>query len=213
MFNYSNFLKQLNESTSDKTISVEFTPHEEFHKYRWLLPKGGKWYYRMRDFKPMVIPKNKNFISSVDPLLRGSVEFLHSRKIPTTPSCTGHFSNTSEWEEVYDSLIEDAKKIRKDGIILTDAEDGSSYKLKHEKYVIPWKKSIFVERALEHSKFGIIGIYDSGGYFFKKLSRIENPHCQTKKEDAITFFLTSPTNEKELLKCWEDFHKTITTVI
>jgi hypothetical protein len=208
IYGYHPFLKKLNESKSGEIISPDFTPHEEFHKHRWLLPSGGTWYYKLKDLRPCVIPKNSKFSQSLDPELKQLVDFLHSKKIPTTPSCAGHFTSDDEWSTVFDSLSDQKEKIKTTGLELIDPEDGSRYNLKNSNYELPWDKKAFVERAKEHSKFGVLGIYDPGNFFAKNISKKNIPNSQVTKDGSITLFLTSPKSDEELKECWSKLTET-----
>lgn len=209
-YSYSSFIQRLNESSQKETPSPEFTPHEEFHKFRWLKSSGGKWYYRLKDFKPCVLPKNQNFHQSLDPELQKVVSYLHGKKIPTTPSCSGHFHSPDQWAEKWEDLMSECKEIRGHGLKLTDPEDNFSTTLKDPAYNLPWSKKSFVERAAEHQKFGVLGLYDPGNFFAKKISHAKIPNSQMKKDGALTLFLTSPRNAQELKECWSKFTEALT---
>lgn len=209
LYSYTSFIQRLNEGQSGEIPSPDFTPHEEFHKYRWMKPQEGDWYYKMKDFKPCILPKNKDFNSSLDPELQEVVSFLHAKKIPTTPSCAGHFCNPSEWEERYDQLEKDADLVRSQGLMIKDPEDNFSYCMKDPTYSLPWNKKAFIERANEHAKFGVIGIYDPGNFFAKKITRSNIPNSQVKKDGALTLFLTSPRSKHQLSECWNRFTESI----
>lgn len=202
LYKYENFLKRLNESKSGDMISPDFTPHEEFHKHRWLLPSEGTWYYKLKDLRPCAIPKNRGFAQTLDPELKDLVGFLHSKKIPTTPSCSGHFSSDEKWAEVFDSLQDQASIIRANGLDMSDPEDGQKFNLKNPDYQLPWTKNAFVERAKEHAKLGVLGIYDPGNFIAKKITSNKIPNSQVIKDGPITLFLTSPKTPQELKECW-----------
>lgn len=208
-YSYKDFLSKLNENSSKGNLSPDFTPHEEFHQYRWMKPEGGGWYYKLKDFKPCVLPKNQDFHKSLDPDLSKVVNFFHSKKIPTTPSCSGHFSHPEEWSQKFDSLEADAKKIQGTGLKLVDPEDGYSIIAKDPRYKLPWNKKAFVERATEHQKFGVLGFYDPGNFFSKKIAAEKIKNTQLKKDGGLTLFLTSPKSEQELKECWLRFTESV----
>jgi hypothetical protein len=202
LYRYENFLQKLNESKSGDLISPDFTPHEEFHKHRWLAPSEGTWYYKLKDLRPCTVPKNPSFTETLDPELKELVTFLHSKKIPTTPSCAGHFNPVEQWSEVYDELESHKNLIRNQGLELKDPEDGSKYTLNNPNYELPWNKKAFVERAKEHAKFGVLGIYDPGNFIAKKITSSNIPNSQVIKDGPITLFLTSPKTPQQLQECW-----------
>ena len=202
LYRYENFLQKLNESKSGDYISPDFTPHEEFHKHRWLLPSGGNWYYKLKDLRPCTIPKNPEFTNTLDSELKSLVSFLHSKRIPTTPSCAGHFRPDEEWSEVFDSLQKQESVIKTEGLHMQDPEDGRKFTLRNSDYQLPWTKDAFVERAKEHAKFGVLGIYDPGNFIAKKITSSNIPNSQVTKDGPITLFLTSPKTPQQLQECW-----------
>jgi hypothetical protein len=202
LYRYENFLQKLNESKSGELISPDFTPHEEFHKHRWLISSGGNWYYKLKDLRPCTVPKNPEFSKTLDLELKELVIFLHSKKIPTTPSCAGHFSPDDQWYSAYDELESHKNIIRNQGLELKDPEDGLKYMLKNPNYELPWNKKAFVERAKEHAKFGVLGIYDPGNFIAKKITSYNIPNSQVTKDGQITLFLTSPKTPGQLKDCW-----------
>jgi hypothetical protein len=207
---FNDFFNQLNENSESQKFSPDFTPHEEFHKYRWMITPGGKWYYKIKDFKPCVLPKNPDFKKTVDPELQRVVHFLHAKKIPTTPSCSGHFNHAGEWAEHFDSLQLEGRKIKNLGMKLIDPEDGYTFLAKDPNYSLPWNKNSFVEKATEHQKLGVLGFYDPGNFFAKKIFAERIPNSQVKKDGALTLFLTSPKSSSELKECWSNFTECIT---
>jgi hypothetical protein len=202
LYKYEDFLQKLNESKTGEIISPDFTPHEEFHKHRWLLPSGVNWYYKLKDLRPCIIPKNPEFIKTLDPELKDLVVFLHSKKIPTTPSCTGHFNPDEEWSDVFDSLQNQASIIRAEGLDMEDPEDVRKFTLKDSTYELPWTKKAFIERAKEHAKLGVLGIYDPGNFISKKITSNRISNSQVTKDGPITLFLTSPKTPEQLQECW-----------
>lgn len=210
-YHFKEYIQRLDEGSNPVQPSPDFTPHEEFHKYRWLLPNSGSWYYKLKDFKPCVLPKDPDFAKSLDPKLRTVVDFLHSKKIPTTPSCSGHFYSPDEWEMKYNELEDNAKEIRKNGLRLHDPEDGHKFQIsQNPKYSLPWTKKAFIERANEHSKFGVLGMYDPGNFFAKRIQSQRIPNSQLKKDGALTLFMTSPRTPSQLNECWQKFTEAVT---
>jgi hypothetical protein len=201
-YTFSEFVEKINESSYLDVISPDFIPHEEFHKYRWIIPSGGNWYYRIKDLRPYKVPKDPMFLDTIDTELKDIVLFLHSKKIPTTPSCAGHFDSDDKWSDVFDELNNQKKIIRNKGIKLKDPEDGKKFLLKSSNYELPWNKKSFIERARDHSKLGVLGIYDPNNMFAKKMSSSRIPNSQITKEGPITLFLTSPKTPNQLKECW-----------
>ena len=190
-----------------KEISPDFVPHEDFHNYRWVSSGPGNWYYKIPHKADPKIPKNpRDFLKTLDKELIAPVSYLHSLNVPTTPSCSGHFNDPKEYEKIYHSLQNEEKKIRSIGVEFKDPEDDSKFFLKNKKYELPWERDPFVERSVEHSKFGVLGIHDPKDIFYNKILNGNIQNSQLIKNGELTIFLTSPANDSERLKCWKKFN-------
>ena len=140
-----------------QSVDASFVPPEQFAVKRWWKPvrPGFLWFYHspapyrgaafMRDY------------STVDPHLRPTVKFLHSIGIPTLPSCEGHWPMKKWAQRCYQSLAEDAYKIRGGGLTLEDVETGARIKYEDPYYELPWFSwQDFYEELLLHAGGGYL---------------------------------------------------------
>jgi hypothetical protein len=144
--------------------SPGFVPHEAWDKFVWLLPhETGKepWYYAApRETAKHELPSEPEFMKTVDPALRPLVGWLHSRGIPTGPSCAGHDITKRGFDEIYKGLERDADKIRTDGLLLRNPEDGSDYVMIEPDYALPWSTlDEFRQAANDHQPIGWLPFY------------------------------------------------------
>lgn len=147
-------------------VSPDFVPHEEWDRYAWLVPHdvgAEPWYYAARKGdKPTErgLPSNPGFIRTVDPDIRPLVSWLHSRGIPTGPSCSGHDITKRGFEDIYAGLERDGEEIRTIGIALRDPEDGRDYMALDENYELPWSSfEEFHKKAQQHQPIGWLPFY------------------------------------------------------
>lgn len=146
--------------------SPDFVPHEQWDRYAWLLPleHGDEpWYYAApRDDPPQrrEVPTDPRFLATVDPAVRDLVAWLHSRGIPTGPSCSGHDITKRAFREIHDGLERDRDLVRTTGLQLRDPEDGEIYTMRDEGYELPWVNfGEFRRRAEEHQPVGWLPFY------------------------------------------------------
>jgi len=138
-------------------ITPDFIPHTEFHTGKWLLAPSSCWYYFLKTPNENII-SNRHFLESVDEPLKELVDFLHSKEIQTTPSCSGHHFSEKNFELVYDCLEKDKEKIRNGGLKLTDIETKQEFLFKNADYNLPWGKEEFLNEAKSYQQKGILGI-------------------------------------------------------
>lgn len=189
--------------------SPDFIPHESFHKYSWVKPEGSEWYYSIKRNSPLEIPKSRKFYDTLDSPLEEAVKTLHKKGIPTTPSCSGHFNPDSFYNKIYKSLCSEESEIREKGIRLKDPETNSEYLYKDPTYRIPWEEKSFLDISREHGKKGIIGIVDPMGDIQRCLMESLEKDCQVTRNGNLTFFITSPKDQKSLNSSWESFTDSI----
>jgi len=195
----------------DSGISPDFVPHEDFYKYKWLLPKGkkSKWYYAKESNGIYQIPTSKGFLDSVDVELREAVRCLHEMNIPTTPSCSGHFYKEDYYEDVYKDLLKECQSINSTGLELIDPETEEISFIKDKSYKIPWNMKSFVERGIGHGHIGTIGIFDPSKKVITALKEGSHKCSQILEDGDLMLFITNPKNESELKEAWESFTNTI----
>ena len=191
----------------DSRISPEFVPHEEFHRYNWLRPKGkkSKWYYAKESDGIYQVPTGKDFVETVDEELKEVVQFLHEKGIPTTPSCAGHFLKTEDYDSIYEDLLDQCKAINTKGIEFIDPVSDEITYIEDSDYKLPWNRSSFIERGMGHGHMGILGIYDPKKQFVKKITENKPGCAQVIENDNLVLFMTNPKSEEELKEAWQVF--------
>jgi hypothetical protein len=186
-------------------ISAGFVPHEDFHRFKWLQPEATdtKWYYRVPHRGNIKIPNNPNFYHTLDPELKDIVQGLHSAGIATTPSCSGHFHDKSVYEDLFMGLSESCEIIKDKGVVLVDPEDGREYFYKNSHYKLPWEKTEFVNKSIEHGMRGVLGMHDPSKKIYRRLEKSEIPNSELKRDGEITIFLTVPEREFQIRESWK----------
>lgn len=143
----------------------DFVPHEQWGEFSWLAPLAERlepWYYASpRDVAPeeRTIPEDPGFLDTVDPAIRRLVAWLHSRGVPTGPSCAGHELEDETLKEIFRGLELDALEVSNGGLKLRDPEDGKLYLLEDPGYELPWDQDSFVRRARAHQRRGWLPFY------------------------------------------------------
>jgi hypothetical protein len=173
-------------------ISPQLIEHKNFHKGIWLLSLSRpRWYYFMKKSRPAKIT-NRNFLQSVDKPLRELVKFLHSKKIKTTPSCSGHHKSKKVFEKIYETLKDDTRYIRNEGLKLRDIESGRLFLYRNKNYVLPWNKKRFLQKVIPYQKNGIIGIIAGNKLKVKrKILELKIEGAKIYEKDAIVFIYTN----------------------
>ena len=76
--------------------------------------------------------------STVDPQIRRLVMLLHSKGMPTFPSCSGHWHKKSWAERCFEALQQDAATIRYEGLDMLDVENGLRVTCRDPYWATPW---------------------------------------------------------------------------
>jgi hypothetical protein len=120
------------------SFSVDFVAPEQFSHKRWWRPDrpGAAWFYHTP--APVRPPSYLRDYSTVDPQIRRIVMWLHSKGMPTLPSCAGHWPDKKWARRCFAALVEDACKIRYGGIYMIDVETGQRALLQDPYWEMPW---------------------------------------------------------------------------
>jgi hypothetical protein len=199
-----------------RIITPDLIPHSEFHKGSWLLPVDREdWYYFRRNKKHNTI-HNKRFIGSVDRPLRPLIEWLRSKGIRTTPSCSGHHLSKTSIAKIYHNLELDEHIIRNEGLLLKDVESGKCYCYQDKKYALPWSQKQFIDGLTSYQQNGVLGIRTGR---IKKLKEkiLELPHLlekndmhiKVKEEGSLIFIFTCEASQAAIMKTWKLITKEI----
>ena len=85
---------------------------------------------------------------------------MHSKGVPTGPSCSGHDIDKRGFDDIYTSLVRDSEEIQTIGVLLRDPEDGKDYVARDEDYRLPWGSfEEFLAEAREHQPVGWLSFY------------------------------------------------------
>lgn len=142
-----------------RKLSASVISTKLFPTRRWYRSRDKLWYYH-GPRKHVEIPEAVDFGESVDSDLEPLVRFLHLRRIPTTPSCQGHFDDRDHFEKVWRRLQEDSERIRGQGLRLEDVETGEQVLFQRSDYELPWGSlDAFYEDAGSNQQKGYIGFY------------------------------------------------------
>jgi hypothetical protein len=189
-------------------LRADLIPHKDFHKGFWLNNQNCPWFFFYEAPRQYFIPKNKNFYQTLDDDLKSLVEFLHSKNIPTTPSCSGHIKKDQYYADVYDSLSNMTNKIKEDGIVLVNPESNRKFFYRNPKYTLPLKKKEFIEDLRDYQKKGVLGFVDD-----LNISEKLSDYLPTKKDNGITLILTKANDEKGIRNNWKTIEKILKRVI
>jgi hypothetical protein len=188
------------------SVNPGFIAHEFFHRYTWLLPEvHDKWYYYIPRENKNFDTLYQNFSKSVDKDLRELVEFLHSKKMSTTPSCAGHFHKPSDYYKVYKLLKEDEEKIKNEGMFFFDYEKGKYYFVRDEEYKIPFQPDEFILEGIDYQKKGVIGTTSKNKEQLDVLKGLQHESFNKKIDGDIVIFTIQAENEKQNKNNWKSF--------
>jgi hypothetical protein len=188
------------------SVNPGFIAHEFFHRYTWVLPENhDKWYYFIPRENKTFDTTYKNFSKSVDKDLKELIEFLHLKKMTTTPSCAGHFHKPSDYYKVYKLLKKDEEKIKDEGLFFFDYEKGKYYFVKDEKYKIPFQAEEFILEGIDYQKKGVIGITSKNKNKIDIFKELNHENFNKKIDGDIVIFTIKSENEKQNKNNWKSF--------
>lgn len=191
-------------------LYTELIPHKYFHKGIWLSTNSVPWYFFSPQDRQFKIPTNNKFYDTVDEPLLPIVKLLHKNGIPTTPSCSGHFRDIDEYSDIYDSLINAGKRIKKDSVVLKDDENNKKYYYRNKKFILPWDKDEFLDKIGKYQKKGVIGFVDKDKSIFNDL---DGGDYNLINNDGNTIIITESNNKKELLDKWKNINNIIRKIL
>lgn len=186
------------------TLRSDLIPHKEFHKGLWLLNQKSPWFFFLETPRKYTIPQNKDFYKTVDDDLLKIVKLFHSKDIPTTPSCSGHIKDLRTYVDVFDSLLNIQKDIKKDGIYLKNPETNRKFYYKNPKYKISTSRDQFLHEIEDYQKKGVLGFQDDGQIFQKIADKVKSNH-----ENGITMVFTKGNTSDQIKNNWKKIYKLI----
>jgi hypothetical protein len=187
-------------------INPDLIPQKDFHKGYWLnIDEPNPWYYFFPAQRSFRLPASRDFYKTVDKDLIKSVKLLHSKGIPTTPSCSGHFYGPDHYLEVYEKLLTNAKDIIDEGVVLRDSETGTKYFYRNPAFQLPWDHNSFIERSLVYQVTGVLGFVD----LEKALYKLLRPDFEVDYDNGITLVFERSDNEEEKNLRWNELYQTL----
>jgi hypothetical protein len=132
---------------------------------------------------------------------------LHSKKIPTTPSCSGHIKSDEHYDKIYKNLVHTKNLIKKDGVELLNPETNRKFFYKNQNYKLPYTKDEFLRKLRKYQTKGVLGIVDDGTIFEKLKGK-----TPIKKSDNITLIMTEGKTPKEISNKWKEIEKILKDV-
>lgn len=191
-------------------LNPDFIPHQDFHKGYWLnINEPSPWYYFFKTDRDYSIPNNHNFYRSLDKDLLKITKLLHANNIPTTPSCSGHFSAPEYYVNIFNRLKQNEGIIKTKGVILNNKETGKKYFYRNPRYILPWNQDEFVDRSLNYQTKGVIGITDLNKNLY---SYIENLY-DCMHDRGITLVFENSTNSKDKYQNWNELYKRVSNYL
>jgi len=185
-------------------LNPDLIPHTNFHKGLWLQTQKSPWYFFYETPRKFSIPNNSNFYKTVDPQLVDTVKFLHSKNIPTTPSCSGHIKPMLQYGTLFNTIKRVQDDIQNGGIDLINPETNRKFFYKNSKYELPWNKMDFVSQMDDYQKKGVIGFVDKDN-IFDWLSKM----LPSKHDNGVTLIFTKSNNDNEIIKNWRDVYNVL----
>lgn len=187
-------------------MTPNFIPHTKFHRASWYHEPGQCEWYWYTPRKSWKLDRSDSFYNSLDAPLHDIVKLLHKRGIYTTPSCAGHVQDSIFYENIWDTLNQQSKRIRSGGIQLVDPETKHSIQYNDPTYKLPWNKRKFVRIALQHGTIGCLGVYTKNQNI-QLPDRI--PGFITKQDGLFTIYLTKSDSQSEIAEKWNRFKQMI----
>jgi hypothetical protein len=185
-------------------LQSDLIPHEKFHKGFWLKTEQCPWFFFYEAPREYKIPKNKNFYSTLDDDLKNLVIHLHSKNIPTTPSCSGHIKDDNHYSDVYDKLAKTSKEIRGSGVELMNPETNKKFFYHNPTYKLPLKKNDFLEELRKYQRKGVLGFVDNQNLYHKLKHEIP-----VDRYDDVTLIMTEGKTQNQISRNWKNIEKII----
>jgi hypothetical protein len=192
----------------------DLIPHEKFHTGIWLqsVERPSWYYFAERPNDHMII--NKDFIESVDEPLKDLVNFLHKKKIKTTPSCSGHNIDERDLEKIFQELKEDSAAIRSRGLKMKDVESGQVILFKDENYKLPWQKRTFLKRVESYQHRGVLGIcVGKNARLKEQLQRLDIKGARVIKRGNTVFIFTNEDKQADINAVWKKITNRVKAIL
>lgn len=191
-------------------ISSDLIPHNKFHKGEWYRSQS-QWYYFNQCEQEYKLPTSKVFYEGIDTQLLPIVKYLHSKNIPTTPSCEGHFYNRKYYKKLYTKLCKDSELIKTVGIILEN--DKYTHLYVDQNYTIPWTESEFLQQVSTYQTNGVLGFVDNYSKYYNILRKQQIENIKISHDDPVTLIQVKSTNNTEMCTNWNAIKSLIYSIV
>lgn len=191
-------------------ISSDLIPHDQFHKGAWLRAASG-WYYFFEYKQDYKVPTDSSFYDTIDPQILPIIKFLHSKEIPTTPSCQGHFYNEEYYKRLYSKLQKETDLIRTKGLTIKNESFKCRYGNKH--YTLPWVEKTFIQQVLVYQTTGVIGFVDENRKYFDSLRFKQDANIYIIYDDPITVVQVRSVDSHNMISNWKKVESIIRNTI
>jgi hypothetical protein len=191
-------------------ISSDLIPHDQFHKGAWLRAASG-WYYFFEYEQTYKIPTDSSFYDTIDPQILPIIKFLHSKEIPTTPSCEGHFYDEKHYKRLYNKLQKETYLIRIKGLTIKNESFKCKYGNRH--YTLPWTESEFIKKVLIYQTTGVLGFKDDNRKYYDILQFTKERNITTTHDHNTTLIITNSGNKEDMITNWKVVESLLKNVI
>lgn len=185
-------------------MKIDPIPVEELRFYDWFYSCDHKnWYYYKQREKADFDPANLD--NTIDPNIKKINKLLTDNNFKTMPSCEGHLRSDSFVEKTYQSLLNDAKKIRTIGLWLRNCENDNLHFLLDPNWKLPFSIDELKESIGKNSIIrGYIGFKTNDNKLIQFCIDILNDlgGIECKYKDGVLEIINSSPNDKERKDNW-----------
>jgi hypothetical protein len=194
-------------------VSVGVVKYRDMPSRQWYMsPQHTSWYYHTPRTAPSSELDTQFLDATLDPPVRLLALGLNSLGYVTLPSCSGHYKRPEELNETYDALVEDARKIRKDGLELVDVENGNKLVHQSDAWHLPWDRATFLRQSAERPegylafKTGKGDAYRVGSVVQRAVNEVDGCRYEVKRcPEGFVFEMRVYTGkQKSQDRVWQD---------
>ena len=196
-------------------MKIDPIPVEELRFYDWFYSCDHKtWYYykprKKADFDPA------NLDNNLDKNIKKINKLLTKNGFKTMPSCEGHKRSDNFIKDVYDNLINGAKKIRTTGLWLRNCENNNLHFLFDPKWELPFTLEELKTEIVDNSIVkGYIGFVSNDKELINIcidiLNNLGGIKCRYKK--GVLEILNTSSDNKERKDNWKAVYNILNELI
>jgi len=196
-------------------MKIDPIPVEKLRFYDWFYSCDHKsWYYYKTRAKADFDPANLD--NTLDKNIKKINKFLTKNGFQTMPSCEGHNRSDSFVENVYENLINDAKKIKTTGLWLRNCENDNLHFLFNPKWNIPFTLDQLKEQIGSNSIIkGYIGFETKDKELIQNCIDILNNlgGIDCRYYDGVLEILNISPNKRERADNWKAIYSILKELI